>query len=319
MTISAARRSRNPLIRAALPLALAAVLSAPVSVAMAQETTAPAETTAAPAAPALDAVVATVGGDPITEADLQFAAEDLGQELANIPEADRRAFLVTVLIDMKVMAKAGRDAALDQTDLFKQRQRYLEDRALRRAYFSDVIATAVTEEAVRAAYDDIVATFVPQEEIHARHILVATKEDADAVKAELAGGKPFEVIAMEKSLDPGGAQNGGDLGFFSRGMMVKPFEDGAFALTEPGQISEPLQTQFGWHIIKLEEKRQSAPPSFEELAPQLQQQVLFEKFEELVGGLKSTLAIDIPDADLAAAVAAQSAPAAEEEAAGTAP
>ena len=90
--------------------------------------------------------------------------------------------------------------------------------------------------------------------MHARHILVATEEDAKAIKAELATGKPFEVLAMEKSLDPGGAQNGGDLGFFRKGMMVKPFEDAAFALTEPGQLSEPIQTQFGWHIIKLEEK-----------------------------------------------------------------
>jgi peptidyl-prolyl cis-trans isomerase C len=304
-----APRSRITLVRGALPLALAAFLLAPAFAAFAQDAAAPAPTAAAPAQPDPAAVVATVGDDTITEADLSFAAEDLGQELANIPPADQRAFLVTVLIDMKVMAQAGRTAGLDQTDIFKQRLSYLEDRALRRAYFADVIATSVTEDAVRAAYDKYLTTFEPHEEVHARHILVATKEDAEAVKAELATGKPFEVLAMEKSLDPGGAQNGGDLGFFSHGMMVQPFEDAAFALTEPGQISDPIQTQFGWHIIKLEERRQAQPPSFEELAQQLQQQVLFETFDDKVGGLKKSLAINIPDAALAAAVAAQSQPA----------
>lgn len=306
-----ARRSRKALLSAALPLALAALLQGPVS---AQDAPAPDAATAAPEAPAAPAAapqidpnapVATVGGEVITEADLSFAAEDLGQELANIPAADRRAFLVTVLIDMKVMAQAARSAGLDQTTIFEQRQRYLEDRALRRAYFTDIIAASVTEEAVRAAYDAYIATLEPQEEVHARHILVATLEEADAVKAELASGKPFEVIAMEKSLDPSGAQNGGDLGFFTRGMMVKPFEDAAFALTEVGQVSDPIQSQFGWHVIRLEEKRAAVPPTFEEAAPQLQQQVLFETFDDMVAGLKGSTTIEIADPALAAAVETQ--------------
>ena len=317
MTDLTVRRSRILIVRAVLPLAFAALLMSPAAPGLAQDAPAPAQTAAAPAAAAPDAVVATVGGDAITEADLSFAAEDLGQELANIPEPDRRAFLLTVLIDMKVMAQAGRAAGLDQTDLFKQRQRYLEDRALRRAYFSDMIATSVTEESVRAAYDTFISTFTADEEVHARHILVATEDEAKAVKVELEGGKPFEILAMEKSLDPGGAQNGGDLGFFGRGMMVKPFEDAAFAMTEPGQLSDPVQSQFGWHVIKFEEKRASTPPTFEDLAPQLQQQVLFETFDRVVGELKANLTVEIPDPALAAAVAAQSQPA-EDEAAGAA-
>jgi peptidyl-prolyl cis-trans isomerase C len=145
---------------------------------------------------------------------------------------------------------------------------------------------------------------VPAEEVHARHILVATKEEADAVKAELTGGKTFEVLAMEKSTDPSAAQNGGDLGFFSRGMMVPQFEEVAFAL-EVGAISDPVQSQFGWHVIKLEEKRMSSPPPFEQLAPQLQQQVLLSKFDETVSTLKQGLTVDIPDTTLAAQVQAQ--------------
>jgi peptidyl-prolyl cis-trans isomerase C len=253
-----------------------------------------------------DTVVATVGGESITEADIAFAAEDLQQELNQMPPADRKAFLVTVLIDMKVMAKAARDASMNQTDIFKRRLQYLEERALRRAYFTERIAAGVNEQTIQAAYDAFVASFQAVEEVHAKHILVATKEDAEAIKAELATGKAFEVLAMEKSTDPSAKQNGGDLGFFQRGQMVGPFEEAAFAMTEPGQLSEPVETQFGWHVIRFEEKRMSQPPTLEQMAPQLQQQVMFQAFEDTVGTLKKDITIDIPDAELAAGVARQS-------------
>jgi peptidyl-prolyl cis-trans isomerase C len=262
----------------------------------------------AAAAPAItpDTVVATVGGESITEADIAFAAEDLQQELSQMPPAERKAFLVTVLIDMKVMAQAARDASMNQTDIFKRRLQYLEERALRRAYFTEKIAAGVNEQTIQAAYDAFVAGFQAVEEVHAKHILVATKEDAEAIKAELATGQAFEVLAMEKSTDPSAKQNGGDLGFFQRGQMVGPFEEAAFAMTEPGQLSDPVETQFGWHIIRFEEKRMSQPPTLEQMAPQLQQQVMFQAFEDTVGALKKDLTIDIPDAELAAGVARQS-------------
>ena len=267
---------------------------------------APAAEAPAATAPAVspETVVATVGGEPVTEADLSFAAEDLTQELAQMPADQRKAFLLRVLIDMKVMAKAGRDAGMGDTPLFKQRLAYLEDRALRRAYFADAIANTVTEAAVRADYDKFVADFKPAEERRASHILVKTEEEAKAIKAELDGGADFATIAKEKSIDPGAA-NGGDLGFFGKGMMVAPFETAAFALTDIGQVSDPVQSQFGWHIIKLEEKRESAPPSFEQVAPQLQQQLLMSTFNTKVEDLMKGVTIDIPDAALAAAVAAQ--------------
>jgi len=265
---------------------------------------APAEAAPAPAAPAPDAVVATVGDQTITEADLAFAAEDLQQEMQQIPPDQRRAFLVTVLIDMKVMAKAAKDEGMADTDLFKRRLAYLEERSLRRAYFAEKIAGAVTEEKIRAAYDAYAAAFQPVEEVHARHILVATEDEAKAVKAEIDGGKPFEVAAMEKTTDPSGKQSGGDLGFFSKGQMVPEFENVAFTL-EPGTISEPVQSQFGWHIIKVEEKRMSAPQPFEQMAQQLAQQVMYQTFDEVVAPMKAASPVNIPDAALAAAVNAQ--------------
>jgi peptidyl-prolyl cis-trans isomerase C len=266
---------------------------------------------AAPAAPAAEApavtpetVVATVGGEPITEADLSFAAEDLTQELSQMPPEQRKPFLLRVLIDMKVMATAGREAGMGETPLFQQRLKYLEDRALRRAYFAEAIASGVTEEAVRAEYDKFVAEFQPAEEIRASHILVPSEEEARTVKTELDGGADFATLAKEKSIDPGAA-NGGDLGFFGKGMMVAPFEAAAYALTDVGQVSEPVQSQFGWHVIKLEEKRQSSAPAFEQVAPQLQQQLLMTTFDDTVARLMDGVAIDIPDPALATAVQQQ--------------
>jgi peptidyl-prolyl cis-trans isomerase C len=288
-----------------LSLMLAATALAP---AFAQDAApaaaAPAAEATEAAVPAPETVVATVAGAEITEADLSFAAEDLTQDLSQIPPDQRKAFLLRVLIDMKVMAQAGKDAGLGETPLFKQRLQYLEERALRRAYFSETIAAAVTEEAIRADYDKFVAEFVPADEVRASHILVATEEEAKAIKAELDGGADFAELAKEKSIDPGAA-SGGDLGFFGKGMMVAPFEAAAFAMTEIGQVSEPVQSQFGWHIIKLEEKRQSTPPAFEQVAGQLQQQLLMKTFDETVARLMDGVAIDIPDEALAAAVKAQ--------------
>lgn len=300
MTFSPSRLARTASV---LALMLAAGALAP---AFAQDAAAPAAEAPAATAPAAspDTVVATVGGETITEADLSFAAEDLTQELGQMPPEQRKPFLLRVLIDMKVMAKAGRDAGMADTPLFQQRLAYLEERALRRAFFAETIANAVTEEAVRADYDKFVAEFVPSDEIRASHILVADEAEANAIKTQLDGGADFATLAKEKSIDPGAA-NGGDLGFFSKGMMVAPFETAAFALTDIGQISAPVQSQFGWHIIKLEEKRQSAPPSFEEVAGQLQQQLLMTTFDDTVARLMDGVTIDIPDPALKAAVDAQ--------------
>ena len=298
-------KSKLRLAQAASVLAL--VLSATALVpATAQDAAAPAEATSeAPAAAVTpDTVVATVGDSEITEADLGFAAEDMAQELSQMPPEERRAFLLRVLIDMKVMADAGREAGMADTPLFQQRLDYLEDRALRRAYFAETIANAVTEEAVRAEYDAYVDQFEPQPEIRASHILVETEDEAKEIKAELDAGADFATLAREHSIDPGAA-NGGDLGFFGRGMMVAPFEEAAFALTDKGQVSDPVQSQFGWHIIRLDDTRESSPPAFEQIAGQLQQRLLMRTFDETIDKLMEGVEVNISDPALAAAVQAQ--------------
>ena len=163
----------------------------------------------------------------------------------------------------------------------------------------------MTPETIQAAYDAFASTFEAADEVQAAHILVATEDEAKAVKAELAGGADFATVAKAKSIDPSAQQNGGDLGSFAPGMMVKPFEDAAFALTEIGQVSEPVQSDFGWHVIKLIGKSKSAAPTLEQLGPQLQQQVLVEAFTKTIADLKSQTTVTIADPELAAAVAAQ--------------
>lgn len=252
-----------------------------------------------------DAVVAIVGGEAITEADLAFAAEDLTQELGNVSPAERRSFLASVLIDMKVMARAARNENMQDSEVFRRRQRYLEDRALRRAYFAEKIGQQVTQEAVQAAYDEMVSGFEPREEVRARHILVADEGDANSIRAEIEAGKPFEIAASENSLD-GSAQNGGDLGYFGAGQMVPPFEAAAFAL-EIGAVSAPVQSQFGWHLIKLEDRRQSAPPPLEQVGQQLQQQVLLKAFDDTIKALKEGVVIEVADPEMEAALNASEA------------
>lgn len=264
-----------------------------------------ADAPAAPAQPDAKTVIATVGGKQITEGDLGLAAEDIGQQLQQVPPDQQRAFLLSVLIDMKVMAEAARENGLDQSDEFKSRAVFLEDKALRRQFFAEKIANAVTPDTVQASYDKYVAEFQPVEEVRARHILVATEEEAKVVKADLDAGKPFEVEAMAKTIDPSGKQSGGDLGFFSKGQMVPEFENVAFML-EVGKVSEPVQSQFGWHIIKLEEKRQSAPQPFEQLQQQLGQQAIYDAYDAAVAEYKAKLPVEIPDPELAAQVKAQS-------------
>ena len=300
------------LLRAALlPAALAVSLAAapvlaqtPAEQAPAAEQ--PAPETAAPEAPApVDpaTVLARVGEVEITEADLMLAAEELQAELQSVPADQRRAFLLTVMIDMKLMAGAARADGLAESEDFTRRLAYLEDQALRREFFNQIVETAVTDEAIQATYEELVADFTPEPEVRARHILVETEEQANSIRAEIEGGREFADAAGEYGTD-GTASNGGDLGFFSTGMMVPEFEEAAFALEE-GELSQPVQSQFGWHLIQLEERRVSEAPPLEQVRQQVAQQVLYESYEAAIDEIKDGTEVTIDDPELAAAVEAQ--------------
>jgi peptidyl-prolyl cis-trans isomerase C len=265
-----------------------------------------AQDTPAPA-PGPETVVATVGGEAITEADLAFAAEDLGQQLQQIPQDQIRAVLLAQMIDLKLMAQAGHAKGLENDSLFKLRLDYLTDRALRRAYNKQAIADTITPADIQAEYDKQIAAIPTEDEVHARHILVTTEDDAKAIKAQLDAGADFIALAKEKSIEPKAAQSGGDLGYFKAAAMVKPFSDAAFAM-KVGEISDPIQTQFGWHIIKVEDRRPAAKPTLQDLTPQIGQQLYVAKYRALFNDLRKAATIDIPDAALSDAVNTQLGP-----------
>jgi peptidyl-prolyl cis-trans isomerase C len=248
-----------------------------------------------------ETVVATVNGSPITERDLEMAQGDLGPQFAQLPDEQKRAAALSAAIEIRLLAAKADEEGLDDTDAFKDRMEFLRQRALHSAFVESKVAGEVTDEAVRARYDKEVAATPPANEIRARHILVATKEEAEAIIAQLEAGGDFEAIAKEKSTD-GAAAQGGDLGYFGAGQMVPAFEEAAFAL-EVGQFSkQPVQTQFGFHVIKVEDKRTQQPPSFEEVKEQVRTLLFRETYFAAVQALREAATVDVQDPALKAAL-----------------
>ncbi len=288
-------------MRLVLPHRSLAVCGLALGLALAAPVLATAQDAPATEAAADQTVVATVNGLDITESDLQMAQNDLGQQFAQLPADQRRAAALNAAIEIRLLAQKADEDGLDDTDGFKQRMEFLRQRALHGAYVENRIAEGITDEAVRARYDKEVAATPPANEIRARHILVETKEAADEIIAQLEAGGDFEAIAKEKSTD-GAAAQGGDLGYFGQGQMVQPFEEAAFALDVGQYTKEPVQTQFGWHVIKVEDKRTQQPPAFEQVKEQVRTLLFRETYFETVQGLRDAAKIEIKDPALESAL-----------------
>ena len=245
-------------------------------------------------------VVAKVGDTVITEADIAFAARDLGQELQRFPPAQWRSILTDVLVDMTLLAKEAEKEGLQKDEDFQRQVKFLTTQALRNAYVSQKLEASITEAELKAAYDAELANFKGEEEVRARHILVKTKEEAEKLIKELDGGADFAELAKANSSD-GSAAAGGDLGFFGKGRMVPEFETAAFAL-EPGKYTkEPVQSQFGWHVLKLDEKRIQPAPAFEDVQDGLRNKLMRDRYTKLMTDLKAAHKVEIVKPDVPAA------------------
>lgn len=245
-------------------------------------------------------VVATVNGEPITEADLALAAQDFQQTLAQLPPEQRIAALINGIIDIRLMARAAQAQGLDKEAGAARRIAFINDRALRSEYLRANVFGAVSDEAVKALYDEQVAAFVPQEEVRASHILVDSQEKALELIAELDGGADFAQLAKDNSADLGSGANGGDLGFFGKGLMTPTFETAAFEL-EPGTYTKtPVESQYGWHIILVTEKGMSSPPTLEEATPELSEEVARQLFISTLDKLRAEATIEIVEPEPAA-------------------
>lgn len=225
-----------------------------------------------------DQVVARVNGEAITEADLALAAQDFRDTLAQLPPDQRVLALINGIIDIRLMARAAEAEGLDETDEGARRLAFVRDRALRTEYLRERVFDGITDEAVQALYDEQVQEFEPQQEVRASHILVESEEEARALIAQLDDGADFAEVARTNSLDLGSGAAGGDLDFFGKGRMVPPFEEAAFALEVGSYTAEPVQSNFGWHIILVTDTRMSSPPPIGQLRGQLEDELARQLF-----------------------------------------
>lgn len=283
---------------AAVALATVFTLHVPVYAADAGAP-APAAAQAEPAAkPDPNAVVAKVGDLEIKQSELDLAIANLDPQLAQLPEEQKKVAALSAAIDVKLFAQKAAAEKLDQTPDFKTRMAYLRDRELHNAFFKAHVVDAVTPEEVKARYDKEVAAMPKEEEVHARHILVKTEAEAKDIIKQLDAGKDFAELAKEKSTDPNKSE-GGDLGYFTHGRMVKAFEDAAFSIPVGSYSKTPVKTEFGWHVIKVEDKRIAPPPPFDQVKDQVRQLVMRDKYLELLKQAKASTKIEIEDPALA--------------------
>ena len=219
-------------------------------------------------ASASDPVIARVNGVDITQGDLALAEEDMGADMqATSPEA-KRENLISYLADIIMVTQAADKKNLGDNPDFKRRLAFLRNKLLMGYELQREAKTALTDEALHQTYDEALRSMAGQEEVRARHILVDDENEAKSVLEQLKSGADFAALAKEKSKDPGAAE-GGDLGYFTKDQMVPEFADVAFKMY-PGQLSNPVKTQFGWHVIKVEDRRTKQPPEFDKVKDQIE-------------------------------------------------
>lgn len=244
-----------------------------------------------------DAVVAKVGKLEIHQSELDLAIANLDPQFAQMPDDQKKVAALSGAIDVKLLAGNAIKDGIKDDPAYKQRMAFIADRELHNAYFKKFVVDATTEAEVKARYDKEIAGLPKQQEIHARHILVKTEDEAKDIIKQLDAGKDFAELAKANSTDPNKSE-GGDLGYFTKGRMVPEFEEAAFALKPGTYTKTPVKTQFGFHVIKVEDVRDAAPPKFEDVEQQVRQLVMRDKYLALLDKAKASEKVDILDADL---------------------
>lgn len=253
---------------------------------------------------AQEKVVATVNGRSITEAELKLADAEIGSDLGTLPEATKRRVLVEYLIENHLFADAADGQKLGQGANFDQRMAYWRRRALRDTYFDTTVRKSVTEADAKRLYDAEFGQAKGQEEVRASHILVKSREKAVEIFERIAHGADFTQMARQFSEDPGSKEMGGSLGYFGRGQMVPQFEATAFKLKK-GEVSEPVQSQFGWHLIRLDDRRVKSAPPFEEVKERIIASMMHQKAQSIGAELRNKAKVDYVDPEMKAMVEAE--------------
>ncbi len=238
-----------------------------------------------------DPVIAKVNGAEIRVSDVTEAAQGLPAEYRGMPQNVLIPMLTDQLIDRAAIVVMARKAGLDKDPATARAIARAVDEALENAQMRKEIEPSLTDAAVLARYNKDIAGKDGEPEVHARHILVGSEADALKVIADLKKGGDFAAIAKDRSSDPGAGQ-GGDLGFFKKGDMVPEFSAVAFTL-KVGEISDkPVKSQFGWHVIKVEERRAAPPPPFEQAQEQVRQTMIQEGVAKLLATARAGVTIE---------------------------
>tara|TARA_R110000868_G_scaffold66598_5_gene198329 strand:- start:1686 stop:2552 length:867 start_codon:yes stop_codon:yes gene_type:complete len=252
-----------------------------------------------------DEAIAIVNGKPIKLSDVALADEEMGQALAQLPEQQRFQYLLSMLIDRRIVADAARAKKMQDDPMVKAREAYFDEKVLRDVYWVQLMRDKVSEAKVKEYYDTNIAKAEAETEAHAAHILVTSKAEAQKVIDGIKAGETFEAAAKKASKDSSAA-NGGDLGWFKKADMVPEFSNAVFALKK-GEVSGPVESQFGWHVIKLIDTRKAAKPTFAEAQEGIMRSLMREQGSKVMEDLRKASKVEIVGA--AKAPASQMTPA----------
>ncbi len=237
-----------------------------------------------------DPVVARVNGEEIHRSDVLRELQMAGPQLQQLPPQALYPQILHKMIATKAVAQKAFAAGSQNDPEVQKRVKAIESQIVAEAYLYKLVEPKITDAKIKERYDQLSAKFKPQDEVRARHILVKTEAEANDAIKQVKGGTDFAKLAEEKSKDTGTAKQGGDLGYFVHDSMVKAFADAAFAM-KPGQVSDkPVKTEFGYHVIKVEDKRKSSPPPIAEvkdqIASQLGQEMINDEVKAVEGKAK---------------------------------
>lgn len=252
---------------------------------------APAQAGPAPTTNA-DTVIAKVGDEELHASDLADAAQGLPEELRGLPPSMLYPMLLDQLIDRRVIVQAAKKQGLQNDPAVSRAITRAADTVLQNALLTREIAPTLTEDAIKARYESNYAHKPGEEEVRAAHILVADEAKAKDIIAQLEKGADFAQLAKANSTDPSAAQNSGELGWFKKTDMLPEFSNAAFGL-KPGEITKtPVKTRFGWHVIKLEERRTAPPPTFDQVRDEIRQQLIQEGVQKVLAQAKEGVKIE---------------------------
>jgi peptidyl-prolyl cis-trans isomerase C len=255
-----------------------------------------AQDTAAAPLTGQDTTVAIVNGYEIKTSEVRMAFDDVIGQLPNLPVKQRFPFVVEILIERHLIAQVAAQEGTADSDDYKRRLAAYQAKALRDSYLAQTIAPSITEAEIKTAYDAETAKVTQTERVRARHILVATEKEANDIEAKLQGGAKFEDLAKQYSLD-GSKDYGGDLGYFTAPEMVAEFSKAAFSLKQ-NEVSKPVKTEFGWHVIRLDDRKMGAAQPYDQVKGAIRNVLVRNKIQEKLASLQGTAKVEILDPDL---------------------